>query len=139
MINRREVMNLNHQLYTTGHFTQSEALKTAWQLVKGVQLSARGVTFGKRQLALAHLMKYPRRLVSITLLHQAHTADPQAVIIVVTVHGKGSYPIGFISREWAQALAPLLDAGQTLAATFHTVTGGREYGHFGLRFSVQVA
>ena len=139
MINRREVMTLNHRLYHTGRYTQSEALKLAWQLVKGVQLSARGVTFGKRQMAIAHLMKYPRHLITLTLQHRAHTADPQALVIVATVHGKGSYPIGYVPREWARALAPLLDAGQTLAATFKTITGSREVGHYGLRLAVQVA
>ena len=139
MINRHAVMTINHQLYATGRFTQSEALKLAWALVKGVQLSARGVTFGKRQIALAHLTHYPRHMITLTLRRQAHVADPQALVIVVTVRGKGSYPIGFIAREWAQALAPLLDAGQTLAATFKTVTGSRELGHYGLRLAVQVA
>lgn len=139
MINRRAVMTLNHRLYQTGRYTQSEALKTAWQLVKGMTLTARGVSFGRRQEALAHLAHYPRHLITLTLQHQVHPADPQAVIIVATVAGKGSYPIGYTSREMAQSLAPLLDAGQAVSAAFKTVTGGREYGHYGLKLAVSVA
>lgn len=84
-------------------------------------------------------MHYPHRLVSISLQHQAHAADPQAVVIVVTVHGKGFYSIGYVPRSLAQAIAPLLDADQTLAATFKTVTDSGEIGHYGLRLTVRVA
>lgn len=139
-MNRRVLMILNHSLYKTGRYTQSEALKAAWKLIKNpLTISAKGVSFGKRQTALQHLAHYPRHFILLDLIREQNPFDENAVAVHVLVVGKGSYQVGYLPRELAQIIAPLLDRGVNIPAQFESVTGGRGYGNYGLRMKVRVA
>lgn len=139
-MNKRSLMLLNHALYRTGRFTPSESLKLAWHLTKNpLVIKAAGVTFGNRQTALEHLMHYPRARIALTLVRESNPHDPNAVAVIAAVVGKGSAKLGYLPREWAALFAPLLDRGVAVPVCFETVTGGRTYGHYGLRMAVRIA
>lgn len=139
-MNRRSLMFLNHALYHTGQFTQSESLRLAWQLTKRpIELKAVGVTFGNRQVALQHLMRYPRTRIELTLVRERNPHDPNAIAVIARVHGKGSAAIGYLPREWAAVFAPLMDRNISVPVRFESITGGRAFGHYGLKMAVSVA
>ncbi len=139
-MNRHVLMILNHSLYRTGRYTQSEALKLAWQLIKQpLTLKAAGVTFENRQAALQHLTHYSRYHIALLLRRENNPFDVNAIQVIAHVAGKGSYPIGYLPREWAAVFAPLMDKGMMVPARFESVTGGSDIGNYGLRMSVSVA
>jgi hypothetical protein len=142
-MNRRTLMILNHALYHTGRYTQSQALKMAWEIMKHpLTLNAVGVTFANRQTALQHLTRYPRHRITTYLVRdRSNQFDTNAIAIRVQVAGKGSYTVGYLPREWASVIAPLLDRGMTVPARFESVVGGRDTtnGKYGMKMQVLVA
>jgi hypothetical protein len=95
--------------------------------VKGRLLISKiaGVTFGNRQAALAHLTKYPPEAVAVALRREADNQhDANAVAVDVSVNGSRAVSLGYIPREWAELIAPIIDAGVILTAVFKEVTGG---------------
>jgi len=105
----------------------SISFKRAWQIVKGRELISRisGVTYGTRQRALRKLEKYNAGMINVTLQHEADNAyDVNAIHVMVNVGSGAHYHLGFLPRDLAELLAPLLDKGIHLAARFKSVTGG---------------
>lgn len=105
----------------------SAAFRRAWQIVKGRQLIARisGVTYGTRQKALRKLEKYDAGAIGVTLERESNNAyDCNAIKVLVHVGAGAQYHLGFIPKDLAVLLAPLLDKGIELTAHFRTVTGG---------------
>jgi hypothetical protein len=105
----------------------SAAFKRAWQIVKGRLLLSKiaGVTFGNRQTALSHLTKYSPKDVAVALRREADNQhDPNAVAVDVSVNGSRAVSLGYVPREWAKLIAPIIDAGLKLAVSFKEVTGG---------------
>jgi hypothetical protein len=105
----------------------SSAFKRAWQIVKGRLLISKiaGVTFGNRQTALSHLTKYPPETVTVALRREADNQhDANAVAVDVSVNNSRAVSLGYIPREWAELIAPIIDAGVALTAVFKEVTGG---------------
>ncbi len=142
MYNRRALMILNHSLYRTDRYTQSEALKLAWQLAKQpLTLKAAGVTFENRQAALQHLTHYSRYHIALLLRRENNPFDANAIQVIAYVAGKGFYPVGHLPREWAAVFAPLLDRNLSVRAEYESVIGGAGYGKgkYGLRMKVRVA
>ena len=124
LYNRRALMILNHSLYRTGRYTQSEALKLAWQLIKQpLTLKAAGVTFENRQVALQHLTHYSRDRITLFLVREQNPLDPNAVKVIAQVFRKGSYSIGHLPREWAAVFAPFLDRNLSVCAEYESVIG----------------
>ena len=62
-----------------------------------------------------------------------------AVQVIAAVKGKGSAVMGYLNRQLAAAIAPLLDKGKAVASSFRAITGGAEYYlNYGLNISIAV-
>lgn len=120
------VMKLANALYYRKGLSRSQALKTAWKMVKQAEFSTKvvGVSFGLRQTALLRLQKYNLERVAINMIRENLLEDSNAISIVVTVEGKGSFRIGYLPREAAKLWAPLVAAGR-VNGELEQVTGGR--------------
>lgn len=118
-----KVMRMANNLIKEG-FSRSAAMIRAWILVKleQVKIRVKGVTYGKRQRALEHLKRYKPEDISIQLVHQqSNPQDRNAVEVIATVKGKGSYCMGHLPRQLAMFIAPLLDCGQAVTALYSKV------------------
>jgi len=107
----------------------STSFHRAWQIVKGRLLISRvnGVTYGTRQRALRKLEKYSANMINVTLEREAgNTYDANAIRVLVNVKNGEKYHLGFIPKDLADLLAPIMDKGIQLAARFKGVTGGYE-------------
>ena len=114
---RTTVMTIANRLYYIQGISRSQVLKTAWQIIRQGKFytKVRGITFGKRQQALARLRNYSPEEITIHLVRDlGNEADPNAVAIVVEVIGKGSYQLGYLKKKHAQVIAPLLDEGVSI-------------------------
>lgn len=109
---RKASMILAHALRREKGWTMSVSLRWAWKMVRSdMTTRIAGVTFGKRQEALKHLGWYAKRRKVFTLQHVDNEHDENAVAVIATVIGKGSAQVGFIPRQVAKMIAPLLKAG----------------------------
>lgn len=81
-----------------------------------------GVTHVKRQTAIEHLQHYRAEDINITLVRDRQNAyDVNAVAVVATVKGKGSYTMGYLPRAMAMFIAPLLNAGKAVTSHYRAV------------------
>ena len=141
-INRSLLLRNANKLVKQG-FTRSEAMREAWRLAKLPEISVKvkgTAATAKRQEALEHLTRYSPELVSFRIAGQPdNPADPNAVAVVATVKGKGSFLIGYLARELAAQISTLLRAGLTLLS-WGTVTGGyAPYMNYGARVNMKFA
>ena len=105
----------------------SAAFRQAWQIVKGKELVSRisGVTFGRRQEALKRFDRHEAASVNVSLEREAgNPHDTNAVKVNVSVAGGKPFHLGYIPKDLAALIAPLLDKGISLIARFKSVTGG---------------
>jgi hypothetical protein len=140
MNNKSKVCTIANRLVSTG-ITRSEAFRRAWVIVKAATVTAKitGVTVGRRQEALERLTQYDADRINITLEREAgNEYDANAVAVVVTVTDKGSYHIGYLPRVLAAAVAPLIDAGKAVRATFDSIRG-RYHSWHNLGMAVSIA
>ena len=103
------------------------AFRRAWQIVKGRILVSKvaGVLQGTRQRALRKLAQYGKGMVNARLEREtANAYDGNAVKVMISVGSGAEYHMGYVPRDLAAAVAPLLDKGIELAARFRGVTGG---------------
>ena len=121
---------------------RSEAMFRAWRTVKQrvIHTKTAGVTHGNRQALLDRLTKYNAEEISITLNREPeNAADKNAVQVIAAVKGRGSAVMGYLNRQLAAAIAPLLDKGKQVRAAFEEITGGHEYFlNYGLNVSISV-
>jgi hypothetical protein len=105
---------------------RAEAMKQAWNLVKVPQESrVAGVTFENRQKAIQHLTRYPPANIEISLARdKGNQYDSNAVAVVASVVNRGSYTIGFLPKNLAKMLAPVLDRGEDVESTLKEIAGG---------------
>ena len=141
-MNRSLIFRNANKLVKQG-FTRSEAMREAWRLAKLPEISVKvkgTAATAKRQEALEHLTRYNPELVSFRIAGQPdNPADPNAVAVVATVKGKGSFLIGYLARELAAQISTLLRAGLTLLS-WGTVTGGyAPYMNYGARVNMKFA
>lgn len=138
---KSKVMTIANALVKKG-VNRSTAMVRAWITCKlrTIRTKAAGVTFGRRQGLLYRLNKYRPEDITITLRRESGNAyDRNAVQIIAAVRGKGSAVMGYINRELAQAIAPLLDKGKKVTAAFEAITGGHEYGlNYGMNIAIAV-
>ncbi len=122
--------------------SRSEAMRRAWRTVKQrvIHTKTAGVTRGNRQTLLYRLTRYSADLISVTLRREPeNAADKNAVQVIAAVKGKGSAVMGYLNRQLAEAIAPLLDKGKQVLAKFEAVTGGAEYYlNYGLNVGISV-
>jgi|GEM_PF-823457 len=109
---------------------RASAMIKAWVLVKMplVETKVAGVTQGNRQRAIEHLTRYDREQISIHLARERDNRhDRNAVAVIATVEGKGSYRMGYIPRPLAGMIAPLMEAGKAVQGLFKGVHGGTDH------------
>lgn len=90
---------------------------------KTVNFKAAGVTFANRQGLLCHLntCKNPR----LTLVREKTNAyDPNAIKIMAHTDIK-RFPVGYVPRNLAAYIAPLMDANTYIYLDSFQMTGGR--------------
>ena len=107
----------------------SAAFRRAWQIVKGRELISKvsGITFGTRQRALRKLEKYSAGMINVAFEREANNAyDVNAIKVMVHVGSGDKYHLGFLPKDLAALLAPIMDKGIELVTRFKAVTGGFE-------------
>lgn len=136
-----KVMSIANKLVAQG-YNRANAMIRAWALVKMPQVitKAAGVTYGKRQKALEHLARYAPEQISIRLERERNNEfDYNAVAVIATVQGKGSYCMGYLPRALAAFVTPLMDAGKAVQGLFRRVKGLYEpFMNYGLEIEVRV-
>lgn len=140
--NRRSfVCTIANSLVKQG-MSRSAAMVRAWITVKlrRIETKTAGVTHGNRQKLLERLSRYSPEEITIKLQReQDNAADSNAVQVVAAVRGKGSAVMGYLNRQLAAAIAPLLDKGKEIKSAFRAITGGAEYFlNYGLNISIAV-
>ena len=140
-VKHQNVMIIANRVYGIIH-NRRQAMLQAWVLVKlpKVETRAAGVTYGNRQKLLERLSAYPPEDVTLTLRREPDNLhDPNAILIVARVRGKGSAAVGYVPRGLARCLAPILDAGRAVQVLFQGIVGGNEeWLSRGLRFEVTI-
>lgn len=138
---KSKVMTIANALVKQGA-SRSAAMVQAWITVKlhRIDTKTAGVTHGNRQQLLARLSRYSPDEITIKLQRdQDNAADRNAVQVVAAVKGKGSAVMGYLNRQLAAAIAPLMDKGKAVASSFRAITGGADYRlNYGLNISIAV-
>ena len=137
---KSKVMTIANALVKQG-VSRRAAMIRAWITVKlrAIQTKAAGVTHGNRQKLIERLTRYKSEDITVTLQREKDNAhDSNAVQIVAAVRDKGSAVIGYINREWAAALAPLMDKGAQIVSRFKEITGGGCGYNYGLNVELAV-
>ena len=122
-------------------FSRSLCLKLAWRTVRSkariYKSKVRGVSFEPRQKLLRKLLNYNESSIKLFFMRDYDNMyDNNAISVIATVTGKGSAPIGYVSKEIAEIIAPKLDNGYIAVVLFDRVTGnepGKKY--LGCNFS----
>lgn len=136
---RAKVCRMANNLIKEGH-SRKGAFVRAWILLKleQVKIRVKGVTQGKIQKALEHLRRYKAEDISIQLVHESNNPyDRNAVQVIATVRGKGSYCVGYLPRGLAAFVAPLLTCGQTVTALYGKVRARDISLPYGLEITVK--
>ena len=138
---KSKVMTIANALVKQG-VSRSAAMVRAWITVKlrAIQTKTAGVTYGNRQKLLERLARYSPEDITVTLRREQNNAhDRNAVQVIAAVKGKGSAVLGYLNRQPAAAVAPLMDKGVEIASRFQAVTGGEErYLNYGLNIEIAV-
>lgn len=137
---KSKVMTIANALVKQG-FCRSKAMVRAWITVKTRRMNVRavGVTHGNRQTLLDHLTRYCADDITVTLHRERENVnDGNAIQIVAALRNKGAAVIGYINRELAAALAPLLDKGAKIASRFKAIVGGGYGYNYGLELELTV-
>lgn len=141
-MSRSVIMRNANNLVKQG-YTRSEAMKRAWALAKLPEISVKvkgTASAGNRQKALEHLTHYKPEEVMFRIAADTKNAyDSNAVAVIASVKGKGSFLIGYLPKELAADVSPMLRAGIT-AMTTGAVTGGyAPYMNYGARVNLTFA
>jgi hypothetical protein len=138
---RAKVCIIANNLIKEG-MNRSKAFRKAWELVKAETIITKvaGVTFENRQAALERLTHYDANRIRITLERKSgNEHDSNAVAVIVTVTGKGSYHIGYLDKPLAAKVAPLMDANKPVKATFQEIRGKyQSYHHLGMVVGISI-
>lgn len=137
---KSKVMTIANALVKQG-VSRSAAMVRAWITVKlrRMEVKAAGVTHGNRQTLLERLTRYSAEDITATLRREQNNAHGRnAIQIVAAVRNKGAAVVGYINRELAAALAPLLDKGAMIVSRFNAVIGGERGYNYGLALELMV-
>ena len=139
VMNRAIIFRNANKLYKAG-YSRSEAMRKAWALARveiNVKVKGTAAT-GKRQEALEHLTRYNPELVTFRIAAEpTNPADSNAVGVIATVKGKGSFLIGYLARELASNISKLLRAGLVLLSSGAVTGGYAPYMNYGARVSLR--
>ena len=119
---------------------RSSAFRRAWEFIKTEIISTKlsGVTFGNRQKALERLTHYEADKIKISLAREVENEfDNNAIAVIASVKDKGSYTVGYINKQLAAIIAPLIDYGKAVKAQFQGIRGKRQtYHNYGMGVSL---
>lgn len=105
----------------------SRAFRKSWKLVKRgvIYTAAAGVTFRNAQEVIEWLNRMNPRDICLSLCREPENrSDRNAVKIYAHVISMGKRAcIGYLKRDLAAAIAPLMDAGEDIRATLYCFTG----------------
>lgn len=136
-----KVMTIANRLVKQG-YNRANAMVKAWVLVKlpNICTKVAGVTYGKRQQAIEHLKHYRPEHIRISLYRDSTNAyDSNAVAVIATVKGKGSYTMGYLPKALAAFIAPLMDSGKMIVSRFLDIKGMYQpYMNYGLEIEVRI-
>ena len=136
-----KVMTIANRLVKQG-YNRANAMVKAWVLVKlpNICTKVAGVTYGKRQQAIEHLTHYRPEHIRISLYRDnANAYDRNAIAVIATVKGKGSYTMGYLPKALSAFIAPLMDAGRTITSRLASIKGTNEpYLNYGLGIEVRI-
>lgn len=115
------------------------ALKLAWRLVRSLcfmqHSKVYGTTFNGRQAVLKRLAKYPDRSIILSFEREPDNKfDSNAIKIIAQVKSKGSAAIGYVNKNIAANIAPMIDAGFIPVILFAGITGKVDSGYLGCNF-----
>jgi len=137
MYNRSEIVRTANKLATTG-LSKSQAFKRAWALAKGQTLFVKGVTKGKRQIAIDHMKNYQLEDVAITLVNNsADYFEDDILEVIATINGK-SYCVGYLPPSTSGLLSKVMNYGTALKGALKQIVGGNGL-YYGLRINAQMA
>ena len=124
---RKAVMTLAAALQSNAQ-PWPDALRQAWAMAKRRQTTnIAGVTYGNRQTALARLETYDIEAITVRLEREPNNPhDSNAIKVLISVNGSASYKLGYLPRQQAALLAPLLDKEIETVTKFKAITGGIE-------------
>lgn len=104
--NHSKVMTIANRLVSQG-ITRAAAMLQAWAIVKNplIETNVVGVTRHRRQEAIEHLTRYDPAQIHIQLQRESgNQYDRNAIAVIATVAGRGSYQIGYLSKSIARLL-----------------------------------
>ena len=139
MTKHSNVMTLANNLVKQG-CSRSKAMIKAWILIRleTVNIKVTGVTIGKRQEAIEHLMKYKPSDIIVQLKREKRNPyDKNAIAVVATVKGKGSYHMVYLPRLAASFLSPVLDKQRNVYSRFKNILGNID-SKLGLAIEVRI-
>lgn len=141
-MNRAIIFRNANKLYKQG-YSRSEAMRKAWALAKLPEISTKvkgTAANGKRQEALEHLTRYNSADISFRVAAEpTNPADVNAVGVIATVKGKGSFLIGYLARELAANISKLLRAGLAILSSGAVTGGYNPYMHCGAKVNLRFA
>jgi len=137
--NKSDICKAANELVNKGH-GRPDAFRQAWALAKNIISSVAGVSFGKRPAALAKLSSYRPEQINVQLVRDSGNGyDGSAIAVIVTVEGKGAYQVGYVPAKISKVLAPIMDMGAVVRATFKSVVGGWLEGQkYGMRIALAI-
>jgi hypothetical protein len=115
------------------------ALKLAWRTVRSLLFmhhsKVYGTTFDGRQVVLKRLAQYPEKDIILKFEREPDNQfDSNAIKIIAHVKSKGSAAIGYVSKNIAANVAPMIDAGFIPIVLFAGITGSAGSGYLGCNF-----
>lgn len=139
MFNLQLICKTANALTKVGH-SRSQAFVLAWVMAKGMNSKVAGVTHGKRQTALQRLLQYDPAEVSVHLHREPENLyDANATAVIVSVHGRGAYKMGYLPSPIATVIAPLIDTGKVIQSMYQAVKGGYLPGmNYGLAIQIRI-
>lgn len=124
-----EIMRKAWKLFKTNtQLSFSKALKLAWRIIKGIIHPSfskiKGVTFENRQALIYRLSKYSMNKIILSLIQEPNNQfDSNAIKITASVVGKGSAPLGYVSKELATKFNKLISIGKSIYIFIENFTG----------------
>jgi hypothetical protein len=108
---KSKVMTLGNKLAPRMGGDHRAAFVEAWAVCKagGLEVAARGVSFGNRQEALRRLAAYsPAAVRAVLVPEPENPTDPAAAAVMVGVQGgPGLFRLGYVPRNLAPVVAAL--------------------------------
>lgn len=141
-MNTRSVVCTNANKLVKQGYIRSEAFKKAWALAKvnEITVKVKGTSYGIRQTALEHLTRYNASDVSYVIAADVHNShDSSAVAVVARVRNKGAFVIGYLPRQLAAHISPLLRAGLVCRSTGWVTGKYQPYMNYGAAVTLRFA